>query len=204
MEKKILVTSALPYVNNVPHLGNMVCIISADVYTRFLKSRGYDVISVLGTDEHGTTTEAKAIEEGITPKELTDKYFKIHKQIYEWFNTNFDCLGRTSSKANKEITIDIFKKLYKNGYVFEDETEQAFCVKCDKFLADRFVEGKCPKCEYEHARGDQCENCGALLDPIELLEPRCKFCGIPPEIKRSKHLFIDLPKLEPELMKWIN
>jgi methionyl-tRNA synthetase len=204
MAKKILVTSALPYVNNVPHLGNMVCVLSADVYTRFLRSRGYDVISVLGTDEHGTTTEAKAIEEGLTPKELTDKYFKIHKDIYEWFNTKFDCIGRTSSKENKEVTIDIFKKLYDNGYVFEDEIEQAFCIKCDKFLADRFVEGTCPKCNYEHARGDQCENCGALLDPVELLEPKCKFCGIPPEIKRTKHLFIDLPKLEPELMKWID
>ncbi|MBW2995279.1 methionine--tRNA ligase, partial [Candidatus Woesearchaeota archaeon] len=157
-----------------------------------------------GTDEHGTTTEAKAIEEGITPKQLTDKYFKIHKEIYDWFNLEFDCFGRTSSKANKEITIDIFNKLYDNGYIFEDEIEQAFCIKCNKFLADRFVEGRCPKCDYEHARGDQCEQCGALLDPVELLEPRCKFCGIAPEIKRTKHLFIDLPKLEPELMKWID
>lgn len=204
MAKKFLVTSALPYVNNIPHLGNMVCIISADVYARFLKSRSYDVISVVGTDEHGTTTEVKAIEEGVTPKQLTDKYYKIHKEIYEWFNTGFDCLGRTSSEANREITVDIFNKLYQNGYIAEDEVEQAYCLKCDKFLADRFVEGTCPKCGYEHARGDQCENCSALLDPVELLEPRCKFCSTPPEIKRSRHLFIDLPKLEPKLMKWIN
>jgi methionyl-tRNA synthetase len=204
MANRILVTSALPYVNNVPHLGNMVCILSADVYTRFLRSKGYRVISVVGTDEHGTTTEAKAIEEGLTPKQLTDKYFKIHKQIYEWFNTEFDCIGRTSSESNKEITVDIFQKLYKNSYITEDEIEQAYCIKCDKFLADRFVNGTCPHCGYENARGDQCENCGRLLDPVELLEPKCKFCGTAPEIRRSRHLFIDLPKIEPKLMQWIN
>jgi methionyl-tRNA synthetase len=202
--KKFLVTSALPYVNNVPHLGNMVCVISADVYTRFLRSRGYDVISVLGTDEHGTTTEVKAIEEGVTPRELTDKYFKIHKHIYEWFNNSYDCFGRTSSEPNKEVTIGIFNKLQKNNCIIEQEIEQAFCVKCDKFLADRFVQGKCPFCGYEHARGDQCESCGKLLDAVQLIDAKCKICGMPPEIRRSKHLFIDLPKIEPELMNWIN
>ena len=98
--KKILVTSALPYVNNVPHLGTLVCVISADVYTRFLRLKNADVVSVLGTDEHGTTAEVKAIEEGLTPKQLTDKYFKINKEIYEWFNCGYDCFGRTSSKEN--------------------------------------------------------------------------------------------------------
>lgn len=202
-QEKILVTSALPYVNNVPHLGNMVCVVSADVYTRFLRSTGRDVVSVLGTDEHGTTTEVMAMQEGITPKELTDKYFKIHKQIYDWFLCSFDCFGRTSSAANKEVTLQIFDKLYKNGYIREEEIEQAYCLKDEKFLADRFVEGKCPHCNYEHARGDQCENCGRLLDAVELIDAKCKFCGMPPEIKRSKHLFIDLPKLKPDLLKWI-
>ena len=113
---KILVTSALPYVNNVPHLGNLVCVISADVYTRFLRLKNANVISVLGTDEHGTTSETKALEEGLTAKELCDKYYAIHKEIYEWFECAFDCFGRTSSKDNAEVTIDIFNK-FVNLYV---------------------------------------------------------------------------------------
>ena len=202
-KQKILVTSALPYVNNVPHLGNMVCVISADVYTRFLKLYGVNVISVLGTDEHGTTTETKAIEEGITPKEVCEKYFKIHKKIYEWFECSFDCFGRTSSKENYEITQDIFKKLNKNGFIRKDILEQAYCPKCKKFLADRFVEGTCPKCGYKNARGDQCENCGALLNATELVDARCKICGTKPITRESEHLFIDLPKLAPLLEKYI-
>jgi len=201
---KIIVTSALPYVNNVPHIGNMVCIISADVYTRFLRLKNVDVISVLGTDEHGTTTETKALEEGVTPKEICEKYFKIHKKIYDWFESSFDCFGRTSSKENIEITQDIFKKLNENGFIKKDILEQAYCPKCKKFLADRFVEGTCPKCGYKDARGDQCENCGALLNATELVNAKCKICGTSPVTKESEHLFIDLPKLAPMLEKWVN
>jgi len=203
MKKKILVTSALPYVNNVPHLGNLICVLSADAYTRYLRLKKENVISVLGTDEHGTTTEAKSIEEGLTPKQVTDKYFKIHKKIYEWFLNDYDCFGRTSSKENYEITKDIFKKLNKNGYILKDKIEQAYCKKCEKFLADRFVEGICPYCGYEEARGDQCEKCGKLLNPEELKNPKCKICGSKPIIKETEHLFIDLPKLAPLLKKWI-
>jgi len=202
-KNKILVTSALPYVNNVPHIGNMVCIISADVYARFLRSRGVDVISVLGTDEHGTTTETKAIEEGITPKQVCEKYFKIHKKIYDWFESSFDCFGRTTSKENYEITQDIFKKLNENKFIKKDILIQSYCSECKKFLADRFVEGICPKCGYKDARGDQCENCGALLNATELLNSKCKICGTKPITKESEHLFIDLPKLAPMLEKWI-
>lgn len=201
---KILVTSALPYVNNVPHLGTMVCVFSADVYTRFLRLKGENVISVLGTDEHGTTAEVKAIEEGVTPRELVDKYFKIHKEIYDWFECDFDCFGRTSSEANKDVTIDIFQKLDKNGYIVEQELEQTYCRKCDKFLADRFVIGECPHCGYPEARGDQCESCSKLLNAIELKNPKCSICGTAPEIKKSRHLFIDLPKLEPKLVEWMD
>jgi methionyl-tRNA synthetase len=202
-KKKTLVTSALPYVNNVPHLGNMVCIISADVYTRFLRSKKENVLSVVGTDEHGTTTEAKALEEGLTPKEVCEKYFKIHKKIYDWFENSFDCIGRTSSKENYEVTQDIFKKLNENGFIKKQNVVQAYCTKCEKFLADRFVEGTCPKCGYKDARGDQCENCGALLNATELLDARCKICGTQPITKETEHLFIDLPKLAPMLERWV-
>jgi methionyl-tRNA synthetase len=200
---RIIVTSALPYVNNVPHLGNLVCVISADVYTRFMRLMKRHVISVLGTDEHGTTSETKAIEEGLTPKELCDKYFKIHKEIYEWFNNDYDCFGRTSSRENAEITVDIFHKLHKNGYIIEDTLEQLYCEHDERFLADRFVEGQCPKCNYEHARGDQCENCGSLLNAHELLNAKCKLCKNTPILKKTKHLFIDLPKIEPKLREWM-
>ena len=202
--KRTIITSALPYVNNVPHLGTCVCVISADCYARYLKLKGEDVILVCGTDEHGTTAEVKALEEGITPRQLVDKYFKIHKEIYEWFNCDFDCFGRTSSKENKEVSIDIFNKLDKNGFISKNTLQQPFCEKCDKFLSDRFVEGTCPYCGYEEARGDQCESCGKLLNAIELKNPKCKVCGNKPIIKDTRHLFIDLPKIEPELKKWIS
>ncbi|MBW3021458.1 methionine--tRNA ligase [Candidatus Woesearchaeota archaeon] len=204
MPKKILVTSALPYVNNVPHLGTMVCIISADVYSRFLKLKKVPCVFVCGTDEHGTTAEVKAAEEGLTPRKLVDKYFKIHKQVYDWFECDFDCFGRTSSKVNHEITVDIFNKLDKNGYIISDTLEQLYCETDNKYLADRYVEGKCPHCNYEHARGDQCENCGKLLNAVELVEPKCKTCGSTPIVRKTRHLFIDLPKIESELKKWID
>ena len=203
MTKKTLITSALPYVNNVPHLGTVVCILSADVYARYLRLQRHKCVFVCGTDEHGTTAEVKALEEGVTPRKLVDKYFKIHKELYEWLECSFDCFGRTSSKTNEEVTIDIFNKLDKNGFIRQDTIEQVFCNTCKKFLADRYVEGVCPYCGYEHARGDQCENCGKLLDAVELKDPKCKVCGSKPEIRKTRHLFIDLPKIEPELKMWV-
>ena len=197
--EKIIVTSALLYVNNFPHLGNLVCVISADAYARYLKSRGQEVISVLGTDEHGTTTEIKAIQEGLSPKEITDKYFKIHKKVYDFFLCEPDCFGRTSSNKNKEITVHLFKRLDENGYISEGELEQYFCPKCNRALADRFVKGKCKICGYENARGDQCEKCGSLLEPNQLDNPRCAICGGEVKLRKSNHLFLDLPALSKEL-----
>lgn len=201
--KKILVTSALPYVNNVPHLGNIVgSVLSADIFARAMRMMGNEVLYICGTDEHGTTTEAKAIEEGTTPEKICGKYFELHKKIYDWFNISFDHFGRTSKKNHHKITQDIFKKIFKNGYISEEETEQVYCRKCDKFLADRFVEGKCPYCSNLNAKGDQCESCGSLLTPLELESPRCSVHGTRPEIRKSKHLFLELDKLQPQVEKW--
>ncbi len=202
--KRYIVTSALPYVNNIPHLGNLVCVISADVFARFLKISNKNVISILGTDEHGTTTEVRAIEEHTTPEEICNKYRKIHKEIYDYFECEPDCFGATSSEENKDITIDIFNKLDKNGYIIEGETEQLYCEHCKRFLSDRYVVGTCPYCGYENARGDQCENCGHLLTPTELINPRCKICGNTPVLKKSKHLFLNLEKLQPEIENFFN
>jgi methionyl-tRNA synthetase len=202
-EETTIVTSALPYVNNIPHLGNMVCIISADVYTRFLRMAGKKVISILGTDEHGSATQIKALEEGKTPQEICDTYYAIHKKIYEWFNTDFDCFGRTSSKENAQITIDIYAKLKANGYIFEKETMQYYDEKTQMFLPDRFIEGICPHCGYTGARGDQCDSCGKLLEPHELQNPISQLSKTTPVLKPSTHLYLDLPKLAKPLESFI-
>ena len=201
---KILITSALPYVNNIPHLGNLIgSVLSADCFARFARLDGNEVLFVLGTDEYGTTTVTKAMEEGVTPKELADKYFKIHKKIYDGFLTSYDCLGRSTSKENAKIVQDIFLKLYKNDYFVEKTIQQLYSEKSKMFLSDRFVEGKCPYCNSEGARGDQCDACGKLLDQKDLINPVSKIDGTRPIMRETKHLYIDLPKIEPELTKWI-
>ena len=196
---KYVVTSALPYVNNIPHLGNLICIISADVHQRFLKNQGKDVLSILGTDEHGTTTERIAIEEGKNPKEVVDHYREIHKDSYDWFNCDFDCFGRTSSQTNHDVTQKIFERLDENGYIKEKEVEQLYDETAETFLSDRFVEGECPECGFSEARGDQCDECGSLLDPLDLIDPVSKISGEKPTVKSTKHLFLRLDKLQPQI-----
>jgi methionyl-tRNA synthetase len=201
--KRKLITSALPYVNNVPHLGNLIQVLSADAFARFCGLRGYDALYVCGTDEYGTATETRAAEEGVEPRALCDRYHKIHKAVYEWFGIAFDKFGRTSTPVQTEITQDIFKKLDANGFITERTIEQLHCAHCDRFLADRYVRGICPHCGYEGARGDQCEACGKLLEPSELKEPRCSLCGATPLPRETKHLYIDLPKIKDKLEAWI-
>jgi methionyl-tRNA synthetase len=201
--KRKLVTSALPYVNNIPHLGNLIQVLSADVYSRFCRLKGYDTLYVCGTDEYGTATETKAQEEGKTPRELCDYYHAIHSDIYNWFGIAFDHFGRTSTPQQTEITQGMFLDLEKNGFIKEHTIEQLFCSSCNRFLADRYVRGTCPSCGYEDARGDQCEHCGKLLDPTELKNPRCSTCGATPEIRATKHLYIDLPGILPVYEKWM-
>jgi methionyl-tRNA synthetase len=202
MERR-LITSALPYVNNIPHLGNLIQVLSADVFARYCRLAGYETLYVCGTDEYGTATETRALEEGITPRELCDRYHAIHRDIYSWFNVAFDKFGRTSVPVHTEITQHIFTKLHENGYITEHVLSQPYCEKDQRFLADRYVLGTCPHCNYPDARGDQCENCGKLLDPTELINPRCSVCSTTPVIRETKHLFIDLPSILPKLKAWI-
>jgi methionyl-tRNA synthetase len=202
---RILITSALPYVNNVPHLGNIIgCVLSADVYARYCRSRGYDCIYIGGTDEYGTATEIKALEEGVSPKEICDKYHAIHKSIYDWFGIRFDIFGRTSTEAHTKITQEIFLDLYKNGHIVEQEVEQLYDEKAKMFLADRYIEGKCPHCAHDGARGDQCDKCGKLLHAGELIDPVSKVTKTKPVAKKTKHLFIDLPGIEADLGRWVD
>ncbi|MEK6958983.1 MAG: methionine--tRNA ligase [archaeon] len=204
-KKRVLVTSALPYVNNVPHLGNLIgSVLSADAYARFARLDGNEVLFVLGTDEYGTTAEAKAMEEGITPRQLVDKYFKIHKNIYDWFETSYDCLGRTTSPENAKIAQHIFLKMHENGYILEKTEQQLYSEKIGRFLSDRFVEGECPFCHSPGARGDQCDKCGKLIDQKDLISPKSKIDGSSLMLRNTKHLYVDLAKLEPELRAWMN
>ncbi len=201
--KKRLVTSALPYVNNIPHLGNIIQVLSADVFARFCRQAGYETLYVCGTDEYGTATETKALEEGVSPRELCDRFNRIHTEIYQWFNINFDYFGRTSTPQQTEIVQHLFRKVDEAGLINEKTIEQLYCNSCERFLADRYVEGTCPHCGSENARGDQCEDCGKLLEPTELVNPRCGTCGATPEIKSTKHLYIDLPAVLPRLEAWM-
>ncbi|MDR2305302.1 MAG: methionine--tRNA ligase [Treponema sp.] len=201
--KRRLITSALPYVNNVPHLGNLIQVLSADCFARFCRLRSYETLYVCGTDEYGTATETRAAEEGISPRELCDRYHAIHADIYRWFNIAFDKFGRTSTPIQTEVTQGIFKKLDEAGYIPEHQLEQLHCEHCGRFLADRFIRGVCPYCGSSEARGDQCESCGKLLDPTELKEPKCSVCGSTPVLKTTRHLYIDLPKIRPLLEEWI-
>ena len=201
--KRRLITSALPYVNNVPHLGNLIQVLSADAFARFCRLWGYETLYVCGTDEYGTATETRAAEEGITPRELCDRYYAVHDSIYKWFGIAFDKFGRTSTPIQTEVTQGIFKGLDAAGYISEQTVTQLFCAQCGRFLADRFIRGICPHCGSADARGDQCEACGKLLDPTDLKEASCSTCGSAPTPQTTNHLYIDLPKIKDKLEAWI-
>ncbi len=202
--EKILVTCALPYVNNVPHIGNIAgSHLPSDIFARLCRLAGYETVFVGGSDEHGTPSEVTAEKLGITPKELCDKYYEVHKEIYEWLDISYDNFSRTSLEMHHDLTIDFFENIYKNGYISEDTLTMPYCEECHRVLPDRYVVGRCPKCGYEEARGDQCEHCSTLLNPVELEEPRCTICGAKPVMQETKHLFLNLNDLEPKLEKWI-
>ncbi|PIU59801.1 methionine--tRNA ligase [Candidatus Bathyarchaeota archaeon CG07_land_8_20_14_0_80_47_9] len=200
---KILVASAWPYVNNLPHLGTILHFLSADVVARYYRLKGEDVVMVSGSDEHGTPTEVEAVRQGIQPKQLTDKnHAKIVELLKKW-GFSFNNYTRTENPVHKEFVQEHLMKIYNNGYIFTQETEMLFCEKCNRFLPDRYVEGKCPYCGYERARGDQCEDCGRLLETTLLLEPYCAICNGKPVIKRTTHWYFDLPKLSEQLGKYV-
>ena len=202
--KKRLITSALPYINNIPHLGNLIQVLSADVFARFCRQRGYETLYICGADEYGTATETRALQEQIHPKELCDQFYKIHQEIYDWFAIDFDHFGRTSCPQQTEIVQQIYREIKAKGFIQKRDMEQTFCASCNRFLADRYILGHCPHCHGRNARGDQCEDCGTMLEPIELLEASCGICGNIPERRKTEHLFLNLPALKESLEKWID
>ena len=202
---KYLITSALPYVNGTKHLGNLVgSLLPSDVYARYLRSKGEDVLYICATDEHGSPTEVAAKKEGITPQELCDRQFTIQQEMNKFYNLSFDYFGRSSSKNNIKLTQYIAKKLEENGFIEERTIKQFFSVDDNMFLADRFIIGKCPFCGYDSARGDQCESCTKVLDPTDLIDPKSAISGSSNlELRETKHLFLLQSKLEQDLQKWI-
>jgi methionyl-tRNA synthetase len=202
--EKVLVTSAWPYINVTPHLGNLVgSVLSADVSARYYRLRGKDVLMVSGSDEHGTPIEVEALKEGITPKELTDRNHNRVADLFKQWNASFDNYTRTESPVHKEFVRETLKKIYENGYIFSQDTQMLYCEQDQRFLPDRFVEGKCPYCGYIRARGDQCDQCGRLLETTMLIEPRCIICGSIPAIKTTRHWYIDLSRFAEPLTKYI-
>jgi len=175
-------------------------------YFRYNKARGRPTLFICGTDEYGTATETKALEEGVTPRELCDKYNKIHTEIYEWFEIGFDIFGRTSTQQQQNITQDIFRRLYENDYLIERSSQQPYCEKHKAFLADRYIEGTCPKCGYEDARGDQCDKCGSVdYGPLDLKNARCKVDpDVRPVVRQTRHIHIRLDKLQEDIQKWFS
>uniref|UniRef100_A0A914HQK4 Methionine--tRNA ligase, cytoplasmic n=1 Tax=Globodera rostochiensis TaxID=31243 RepID=A0A914HQK4_GLORO len=203
--RNVLITSALPYVNNVPHLGNIIgSMLSADVFSRYCRMREYQSLFICGTDEYGTATEMKALSEGISPRKLCDKFYALHKKVYDWLSIDFDFFGRTTNQHQTEIAQEIFKKVHENGYTSIGTQMQLHCGNCQKFLADRFVNGICPHCDFGDARGDQCDGCGRLLDGVELVEPKCVICGNKPIPEESRHIFLDLDTLSPQLQHFLD
>lgn len=202
---KILVTSALPYINGVPHLGHMVgCLLPSDVYARYMRMMGNEVLYVVGTDEHGTTSEVGALKAGMDVQAYCDMNHDRHYRTYKDFELSFDYFGRTSSEQNKEMTYHIFEQLDKNGFIEERTVKQIYSVDDKMFLADRYITGTCPYCGYDKARGDQCENCTKVLEPTDLIDARSTISGSKNlEVRETKHLFLNLPKIEPKLREWL-
>ena len=206
MKKRHLITSALPYINGVKHLGNLVgSLLPADVYARFLRMRGEDVVFICGTDEHGTPAEIGAHQEGKSVQQYCDEKYEQQLQIYRSFRLSFDHFGRTSGEENKTTTQAVFSALDKNGYISEREIKQLYSLDEGRFLPDRYVEGTCPKCGYLPARGDQCDGCGSLLDPLELVQPRSTITGSRNlEVRSTTHLFLRLDLLSDTISEWVN
>ena len=202
--EKILVTSALPYANGPLHLGHLAgAYLPADVFVRYHRLKGSDIVYICGSDEHGVPITLRAEIEGITPQNVVDKYHKIIKNSFDRVGIDFDNYSRTTLPLHYETSQDFFLKIYNKGIFKTKKETQLYCETCKRFLPDRFVEGKCPNCQTVGARGDQCEKCGTWLDPLKLIEPQCKICSSKPVVKETEHLYIPLGQFQKQLEEWI-
>lgn len=202
--KRILVTAALPYANGPIHLGHLAgAYLPADIYVRYQRLKGRDVLYICGSDEHGVPITITAEKEGITPQQVVDKYHYMNKESFERFGMSFDNYSRTSLPLHHQTAQEFFLELYKKGILKEKTTKQLYCEKDRMFLADRYVEGICPVCGSPGARGDQCEKCGSWLEQTDLIEPKCKICGSTPVIRDTSHWYLPLGEFQKKLEEWM-
>ncbi len=202
--KRVLITSALPYANGPVHIGHLAGVyVPSDIYARYQRLRGRDVISVCGSDEHGVPITIKARKEGITPQDVVDRYHAIIKDAFQRLGMSFDIYSRTSSPTHRTTASDFFRKLYNEGKFIEQTSEQYYDEEAKSFLADRYIVGTCPRCQSEGAYGDQCEKCGSTLSPDELINPTSKLSGSTPVKKPTKHWYLPLDQYDAFLREWI-
>ena len=202
--KRTLVTTALPYANGPVHIGHLAGVyVPADIYTRYLRLKGEDVIMIGGSDEHGVPITLKAKSEGVTPQDIVDRYHTIIKESFEEFGISFDIYSRTSSGIHAKTASDFFRKLYDKGEFIEKTSLQYYDEEANQFLADRYITGTCPHCHNERAYGDQCEACGTSLNATDLIDPKSAISGSKPVLRETKHWYLPLDKWEPTLREWI-
>ena len=202
--KRYTITAALPYTNGPIHIGHLAGVyVPSDIYSRYLRLQGRDVLFVCGSDEHGVAISMKAKKEGVTPQEVIDKYDGIIRKSFSDFGISFDNYSRTSAKIHHDTASEFFRTLHDKGDFIEEVTEQLYDAKADQFLADRFVVGTCPRCGNEEAYGDQCEKCGSTLNATDLINPKSTITGETPIMKSTKHWFLPLDRYEDFLKEWI-
>jgi len=204
-KKRILVTSALPYANGPLHLGHLAgAYLTADLYVRYKRLTGADVVYICGSDEHGVPITIAAEKEGVSPQDIVDRYHEMNKKVFEDFGISFDYYGRTSSKIHRQTSQEMFTVLNDKGFFKKKTEQQLYDAKSNMFLPDRYVKGTCPSCSFPEAYGDQCENCGTSLSPTELINPVSALSGEVPELKETEHWYMPLGDIQPKLEKWLD
>ena len=202
--ERIFVAVAWPYANGPLHLGHIAgCYLSADIFARYHRFKGNEVLMVSGSDTHGTPITIRADEEGITPQEVVERYHAMFLEAWQKLGITFDLFTHTNTDNHEEVVHRVFKSLLEKGYIYTGNMLLAYCAQCDRYLPDRYVEGTCPHCGNLRARGDQCDACGRTLDPQELVDPRCSICGATPEFRESEHFFLKLSAFEKPLLEWV-
>ena len=204
MNEKILVSVGWPYANSDLHLGQVAgAYLPPDIFARYHRMRGNDVLMVSGSDTHGTPITLTAESKGVEPLEIVERYHRSFIASFQGLGITFDLFTHTDTENHWEVTLDLFNRLRENGYIFPQTMEALYCPECQRFLADRYVEGTCPFCDFEDARGDQCDNCGKPLDALQLIRPRCKFSGDTPVVRETEHFFLDLSQFNEPLREWV-
>lgn len=198
----VFIGGAWPYANGSLHLGHIASLLPGDILARYYRQKGEKVLYVSGSDCNGTPIAIRAKQEGISPDEVADRYHKEFEDTFKKLGFSYDCYTRTDSKHHHETVQQLFLKLLENGHIYKKEVEQTYCQTCAQFLPDRYVEGNCPHCG-EHSRGDQCDHCSAILDPLDLVDRKCKLCGNPPSVRSTEHFYFSLADFQERIAEYV-